>query len=201
MIVKRVYWRKQIFEPPPRHRRQYATLMLSPAPARRSPAYLTTPLMMLAGTALVLGLTLEILTPGGEMHWGAPEPNAPKPVARAASLSPVITPPSPIISEDRAGVVHFTVRTAGARVVVRRTDMPNAPERTVTERSLRLPAGHWVANATAPGFRNWTTYFAVRPGAPTNLFIRLKQAAPAEHAHRKRRVMSAGRRRHDRRAG
>jgi hypothetical protein len=182
--------------------------------------------MMLAGTALVLGLTLEILTPGGDLHWRSSRVEGGSatavtadllPVVNAAAVPPVaavvhraIPPPvhpaavahtskPAVAADDRAGMVHFTVRTEGARVVVRRTDVPNAPEQVVREHALRLPAGHWVANATAPGYRNWTTYFSVTPSGQTNLLIRLRQAAPVERAHRRRRVVSARTRSHSRR--
>ncbi|HZU26439.1 MAG TPA: hypothetical protein VFA04_13010 [Bryobacteraceae bacterium] len=162
-------------------------MVVAPATARRREDFLTVPLMMLAGTALVLGLTLEVLTPSGELHWSAAAS------ARTVAGNMVMrTPGGPVKKQvtsasERAGLVHFTVRTAGVRVVIRRTDIPNAPEQTVTDRSMHLPAGHWVANATAPGFRNWMTYFAVRPDAPTNLLIRLKPNVTTSGHRQKRR--------------
>jgi hypothetical protein len=58
-------------------------------------------------------------------------------------------------------------------VTIRRVDAHDPLTRVVVVDSLRLPAGRWMVNATAPGYIPWTGYFLVNPAGPADVFIRL----------------------------
>lgn len=135
----------------------------------------TGPLMLMTGTALLFGVML-LLLPFGGLHGTADltDPTAP-PIRPAAALP----------ASTSHGLVRFTVRTPGARVVVRRADVKGAAEQRVTSKAMRLPVGQWVASASAPGFLTWTTRFNVKAASPVNLLIRLRPATRMEAGRRR----------------
>src|SRR5437763_359467 len=150
--------------------------------------------MMLAGTALVVGLMLIVTAAEGGLGFAEPRWTAMS--QPAEQVEPVSVEQRPVAVVRPHGLVRFTVRTRGTHVAVRRTDVHGGAEQAVTAKSMRLPVGHWVATASAPGFRNWTAYFSVKTSGPTNLMVRLK---PALRAAARRRAMDSkrhGRRRH-----
>jgi|SRR5579884_918738 len=109
----------------------------------------------------------------------AAKPTAPTvrtPIPPPASVVPRPTPKAPQPTPEQPqvlGLARFVVRTPGARVTIRRVDAHDPLTRVVVVDSLRLPAGRWMVNATAPGYIPWTGYFLVNPAGPADVFIRL----------------------------
>lgn len=72
------------------------------------------------------------------------------------------------------GLARFVIKTPGARVTIRRTDVADPLVRLVITNSLRLPVGHWELHATAPGYKPYTTFFLVNDAGPADVFIKLE---------------------------
>jgi hypothetical protein len=98
---------------------------------------------------------------------GAPARTRPRNEAASTAAPP---PQRPTLQ----GLARFTVKTPGARITIKRVDVPDPLMRVIVVDSLRLPAGRWMVNATAPGFESYTSYFLVSPAGPADVFINLK---------------------------
>jgi len=81
------------------------------------------------------------------------------------------------------GVARFVVKTPGVRLAVRSLDRPRAKERPVTAGTVRLPEGHWVVYATAPGYEPLAVRFLVNTAGPADVLIRLRERQHAGQHH------------------
>ena len=98
------------------------------------------------------------------------------PIVRPAP-APALTRtlPPPRADTGAQGLARFVVKTPGARVTIRRADVPDPLTRLIITDSLRLPVGRWLLTATAPGFKTYTTYFLVNDAGPADVFVKLER--------------------------
>ena len=180
-----VFYRRQVFEPPPRRRHEYATLPAALPLRRQLPAFVSRPLVGIVGVITAVGLTLALTTSRDQLRFSAntvrPRSEPASAVARtdpwALQAAPLKVPKhtSPSGVRDRAqGVARFEVRTPGAQVTIHKSDMPGS-DQFVANGVVRLPVGRWIVNATAPGFRPYKATLSVKVDRTVSVVVKLRQ--------------------------